>query len=269
MEEIAVQVYLVSDSTGETVSGVSRSAFAHFENIRVEEHLWSLIRTKGQIDKLALKLQKDKGIVLYTIANAELQEYLRETCAKLQVLSIPVLAEVVSALSSFLGIKTINQPGRQHMMNEEYFSRINAINFSLAHDDGLSNFDVNNADIILVGPSRTSKSPTSIYLAYRGYKTANIPFVIGQKLPEIKKDSFVVGLLINSERLIEIRKNRISNLDNRENSSYIDYELVNQEIMEAKKLYQKNKWPIIDVTRKSVEETAATIIKLYEQKKEI
>lgn len=267
MEERVVQVYLVSDSTGETVSGISRAAFAHFENIEVEEHLWSLVRTKGQIDKLALRLQKNKGIVLYTLANNELQEYLREVCAKLQVLAIPVLAGVVSTLSSFLGIKAITQPGRQHLMNEEYFSRINAINFSLAHDDGLSNFDINDADIILIGPSRTSKSPTSIYLAYRGYKTANIPFVIGQKLPDIRKDSFVVGLLINPDRLVEIRKNRILNLDNREDSSYIDYEIVAQEIKEAKKLYQKNQWPIIDVTRKSVEETAANIIKLYEHKK--
>ncbi len=266
MENI-VQVYLVSDSTGETVSSVSRSALAHFENIKVEEHLWSLVRTKGQIDKLALKLQKNKGIVMFTIANVELQEYLRETCAKLQILAIPILAEIVATLSSYLGIKMLTQPGRQHTMNEEYFTRINAINFTLAHDDGLANFDIKNADIVLIGPSRTSKSPTSIYLAYRGYKTANIPFVIGQKISTIEGNALIVGLLINPDRLIEIRKNRLLNIREDGNSNYIDYEIVHQEILEAKKLYQKNNWPIIDVTRKSVEETAANIIKLYEQHK--
>jgi len=265
-----LHVYLVSDSTGETVSNVSRSVLAHFENMEVEEHLWSLVRTKGQIDKLASSLQKNHGIVMYTLVNEELQEYLRETCAKLQVLAIPVLAEVISILSSHLGVKTINLPGRQHTMNEEYFTRINAINFALAHDDGQAYFDVNKADIILVGPSRTSKSPTAMYLAYRGYKAANVPFVMGQKLPEelekIEK-AMVVGLLINPDRLIEIRKNRIVSMNDVSNTSYVDYTKVEQEIAEAKKIYQQHGWPIIDVTRKSVEETAATIIKLYEQRK--
>jgi regulator of PEP synthase PpsR (kinase-PPPase family) len=260
-----IHIYLVSDSTGETVSSVARSSIAHFDNLKIEEHLWSLVRTKGQIDKLADKLQKNKGIVMFTIADIELQEYLRETCAKLQVLAVPVLSEVVATLSSYLGIKTINQPGRQHTMNEEYFTRINAINFALTHDDGQANFDVKNADIVLVGPSRTSKSPTSIYLAYRGYKTANIPFVFEQKLPEISEGPFIVGLLINPERLIEIRKNRILDMDIG-NSNYIDYDQVQQEVLAAKKLYQQKNWPIIDVTRKSVEETAANIIKLYEQR---
>ncbi len=266
MEEV-VHIYLVSDSTGETVSSVTRSSLAHFEDLKIEEHLWTLVRTRGQIDKLANNLQKHKGIVMFTIANSELQEYLRETCAKLQILAIPVLSEVVSTLSSYLGIKPINQPGRQHTMNEEYFTRINAINFALAHDDGQANFNIKNADIVLIGPSRTSKSPTSIYLAYRGYKTANIPFVMSQKLPEIKEGPLIVGLLINSERLVEIRKNRILNINEGNNINYIDYDQVHQELIEAKKIYQQNKWPIIDVTRKSVEETAANIIKLYEQRK--
>lgn len=265
-----LNVFLVSDSTGETVTNVSRSALAHFEDIEIEEHLWTLVRTKGQIDKLAKSLQKNHGIVMYTLVNEELQEYLRETCAKLQVLAIPVLAEVVATLSSYLGIKTINLPGRQHTMNEEYFTRINAINFALAHDDGQAYFDINKADIILIGPSRTSKSPTSIYLAYRGYKTANIPFVMGQKLPdEIKniEKALVVGLVINPERLIEIRKNRIVSMNDISNNNYVDCLKVEQEVVEAKRFFQQNRWPIIDVTRKSVEETAANIIKLYEQRK--
>ena len=259
-----VNVYLVSDSTGETVLSVSRSALAHFEDLEVEEHLWTLVRSKAQIDKLVVQLQKKKGIVMFTIANMDLQDYLRDLCSKLQILAIPVLSEVVSTLSSYLGLKTLTQPGRQHKMNEEYFSRINAINFTLAHDDGLAGFDINQSDIILVGPSRTSKSPTSIYLAYRGYKTANIPFVVGQKFPDLNKKFFIVGLIINLERLIDIRKNRMTNIKELGNS-YVDYENVQHEILEAKKLYQKNKWPIIDVTRKSVEEIAANVIKLYEQ----
>jgi regulator of PEP synthase PpsR (kinase-PPPase family) len=264
-----IHLYLVSDSTGETVSGVARACLAHFEDLKAEEHLWSLVRTKGQIDKLSSALQKNKGIVLFTIVNNELEEYLRETCAKLQILAIPVLSGVVATLSSYLGINTIKQPGRQHMMNEEYFTRINAINFALAHDDGQATFDVNEADIVLVGPSRTSKSPTSIYLAYRGYKTANVPFVIGQKLPKIEDHPFVVGLTLNPERLIEIRKNRMLNLNEKIHNDYVDYVLVKEEVLEAKKIYRQHNWPIIDVTRKSVEETAANVIKLYEQKKRL
>lgn len=265
-----IHLYLVSDSTGETVLSVARSAFAHFEGFKIEEHLWSLVRTKGQIDKLSNQIQKNQGIVMFTIANEALQKYLREICVELQVLAIPILSEVVSTISSYLGVKAISQPGRQHAMNEDYFSRINAINFSLAHDDGQSYFDISNADIILVGPSRTSKSPTSIYLAYRGYKTANIPFISGQKLPDILttlEKPLIIGLLINSERLIEIRKTRLVNLNQSSNNNYIDYDAVDKELLQAKKLYQRYGWPIIEVTRKSVEETSANIIKLYEQKK--
>lgn len=265
-----IHIYLVSDSTGETVINVARSALAHFEDLHMEEHLWSLVRTKGQIDKLATALQKNKGIVMYTLVNEELQGYLREICSNLQILAIPVLLEVVSALSTYLGMKTINLPGRQHVLNEEYFTRISAINFALAHDDGQAYFDISNADIILVGPSRTSKSPTSIYLAYRGYKTANIPYVSGQKLPEIiekLEKPLIVGLLVSPERLVDIRKNRINNLNDATNYNYIDYDKVQEEVLEAKKIYQKNKWPIIDVTKKSVEEAATNIISLYEQKK--
>lgn len=266
MEE-TFHIYLVSDSTGETVTSVARSSLAHFENIKFEEHLWTMVRTKGQLERLASALQKQKGIVMFTIVNIELQKHLRDICSKLQLLAIPVLEDVVNSLSTYLGVKTINQPGRQHMMNEEYFSRMNAINFALAHDDGQANFDVKDADIILVGPSRTSKSPTSIYLAYRGFKTANIPFVLGQKFPEIKEDVLVVGLLLNPERLVEIRKNRLLNVKEFRSSDYVEYEKVKEEIIEAKKLYQLRNWPMIDVTRKSVEETAANIIKLYQQRK--
>ncbi len=267
-----IHIYLVSDSTGETVLSIARSALAHFDGVVVEEHLWPLVRTKGQIDRLAKDLAKEHGIVMFTMVNEEIKEYLSEVCAKLHVLAIPVLAEVVKSLSHYLEVKITNQPGRQHTMDEEYFKRMNAINFALTHDDGQAYFDLNSADIILVGPSRTSKSPTSIYLAYRGYKTANIPYVFGQKLPESldKVESpLVVGLLINPERLVDIRKNRLVNLNEVTNYNYVDHDLVHQELAEAKKIYKQHNWPIIDVTRKSVEEVAANIISIYNQRNSI
>lgn len=264
-----IHIYLVSDSTGETVLSVARSSFAHFEGLRVEEHLWSLIRTKGQIDRLAKALEKEHGIVMFTMANDELKEYLSEICSKLYILAIPVLSEVVKSLSGYLKIKAINNSGRQHALDEEYFKRMNAINYSLAHDDGQISMDLESADIILIGPSRTSKSPTSVYLAYRGYKTANIPYVLGQELPESLKNLekvLVVGLLINPERLMDIRKNRLVNINDISNHGYVDQDMVYQELKEVKKIYKQNHWPIIDVTRKSVEEVAANIITIYNQR---
>ena len=266
-----IHVYLVSDSTGETVLSVARSALAHFDGLHVEEHLWSLVRTKGQIDKLAKELEKNHGIVMFTMINEELKEYLQEICVKSHVLSIPVLAEAVNSISNYLEVKVTSQSGRQHAMDEDYFKRMNAINFALTHDDGQSYFDLKKADIILIGPSRTSKSPTSIYLAYRGYKVANIPYISGQSLPGIleKLDGpLIVGLVINHERLIEIRKNRLVNLNEVSNYNYVDLDVVRQEVTEVKRLYQKNNWPVIDVTRKSVEETATNIITMYKQKKD-
>lgn len=268
-----IHVYLVSDSTGETVLSVARSALAHFDGLLIEEHLWSLVRTKGQIDKLAKEIEREHGIVMFTLVNEELRNYLLEICAKFHVLSIPVLSEVVNSLANYLEVKVTNQPGRQHSMDEDYFKRMSAINFALTHDDGQAHFDLNKADIILIGPSRTSKSPTSIYLAYRGYKTANIPFVLGQNLPEVLNNlenpsTLIVGLLINTGRLIEIRKSRLVNLNEVKNYNYIDIELVEEEILEAKKLYQKNNWPVMDVTRKSVEEIAANIITMFKLRQE-
>lgn len=263
-----VKVFLVSDSTGETVTNISRSVFAHFDNLDVEEHLWSMVRSKKQIDKLEKMMSDKDSIVMFTFSNEELQNYLLNTCTAHNILAIPVLSQVVSILSTYLKQKPIYASGRQHKMNEEYFSKISAINYALEHDDGQAYHNLKEAEIILIGPSRTSKSPTSIYLAYRGYKVANIPFINGQELPQILfelKDKLIVGLIINCERLIELRKNRLLNLKENSNSNYTDYEQVTQEIMAARKLYQKYNWPVIDVTRKSVEETCANIIQFYEQ----
>lgn len=265
-----IKLYLVSDSTGETVISIAKAAVAHFNDLKAEEHLWGLVRTKGQIDKFIRTIQKDPGIVMFTIANDELQDYLRKECVKLGVLAIPVLAEVVTTLSIYLGLRPESQPGRQHKMDDEYFSRINAINFSLSHDDGQGNNELDKADIIILGPSRTSKSPTCVYLSYRGYKAANVPIILGQSLPKILEElsnPLIVGLTIDPRRLVEIRKNRLINILEKNHNDYVDYEFVEQEVLEAKKLYKLHNWAVIDVTRKSVEETAANIIKLYENKK--
>lgn len=265
-----VHLYLVSDSTGETVLNVSRAAFAHFENLRIQEYSWSMVRTKGQIDKLSEELKLQPGIVLFTLVNQELKNYLQETCSKLHIFCIPVLDQVVGILSEYLKKEIHDNPGKQHSLDEDYFRRMNAINYTIAHDDGQSFSDLENADIILIGPSRTSKTPTSVYLAYRGYKTANIPFVLGQELPIILDDlkkPLIVGLIINNQRLIEIRKNRLLNIHEMANNTYIDEELVHQELLEARRIYKKKSWEIMDVSRKSVEETAANIIALYRDKK--
>lgn len=263
-----IDVYIVSDSTGETVLNVSRAALSHFENIEVIEHTWSMVRTKLQIDKLIDTLKKRPGIVLFTLMDSDHQHYLRDSCSKINVLAIPVLSEIVSVLSTYLNKPLVNIPGRKHALNEEYYSRINAINYAIAHDDGQSYLDISKADIILVGPSRTSKSPTSIYLAYRGYKTANIPYVLDQELPnqlfEVKKP-LIIGLWINPESLVEIRKNRLANFD-KEQINYTNFDTVREELLQARKLYKKNNWPIIDVSKKSVEETATSIINFYENR---
>jgi regulator of PEP synthase PpsR (kinase-PPPase family) len=264
-----IHVYLVSDSTGETVLSIARAALAHFDAVQIEEHLWSLVRTKGQIDRLAKQMEKDHGIVMFTIIDEEIKAYLNEVCAKLHILAIPVLSGIVNSLANYLEVKISKQPGRQHNLDEEYFKRMNAINYALIHDDGQAYFDLNDADIILVGPSRTSKSPTSIYLAYRGFKTANVPYVLGQKLPDSLKSlkkALIVGLLINPDRLVDIRKNRLVHLNDVNNNTYTDQDLVYEEIAEARKVFKQNNWPIIDVTRKSVEEVAANIISMYNQK---
>ncbi len=264
-------LHLVSDSTGETVSSVARSVMVQFEGMNVEEHFWALVRTKYQIDKVVEGIQKHKGFVLYTIADPELQRYLKKQCQKLNVPSVSVLSRIVSDLSSFFGTKPTGQAGRQYELNEEYFSRVEAINFALTHDDGQSVWDLDEADMIVVGVSRSSKSPTSMYLAYRGFRAANVPYVPGVDLPEGLEnltEPLIVGLTINPDVLVQIRKNRLLQLNEGRIGAYTSHEEVEEEVLEARKFFVKHGWPIIDVTRRSVEETAAKIIQLYQQKKE-
>lgn len=264
-------LHLVSDSTAETVSSIARATIAQFDNIDVREHTYVLVRTRGQIDQVLDSVRENPGFLMYTISDKSLRKQLKQGCEELNVPCISVLSRVISDLSSFLGRKTSSHqaPGRQHEMDEEYFSRVEAINFALMHDDGQSVWDLDEADIILVGASRTSKSPTSMYLANKGYRVANVPYVPGVPLPDIifeLKNVLVVGLTISPEMLVQIRKNRLLSLSENRETDYINMESVKKELQDSRKLFTKKSWPMIDVSRRSVEETAACIIQLYSEK---
>jgi regulator of PEP synthase PpsR (kinase-PPPase family) len=264
-------LHLVSDSTGETVSNVARATIAQFDDVEAQEHIWSLIRTRGQLDKVLAGIEAHPGVVMYTLVDKNLRDVLKSECLKRSLPCIPVLAPILAELTTYLGIESSSLPGRQHELDEKYFSRVEAINYTLAHDDGQATWDLNDADIILIGVSRTSKSPTCVYLAHRGFKTANIPFVSADLLPpdlELLKKPLIVGLTIGSERLIQIRKTRLQSLKQEEDTNYVDLEKVEQEIKESRRLFQKHKWPVIDVTRRSVEETAANIIQHFHDRME-
>ena len=265
-------LHLVSDSTGETVSSVSRAAMVQFEDAQPQEHVWSLVRTKGQLEKVIQGLDEFPGAVMYTLVNSELRKELRKACMQRHLPCIPVLGPVIRELSAYLNEEATEKPGLQHELSENYFKRVEAINYTLAHDDGQGHWELENADIVLVGVSRTSKSPTCIYLANRGFKTANVPFVAGCPLPEklfhLKeqaKPPLVVGLTISLDRLLQIRKSRLITLNQQQDTSYVDGEAVEAEIEEAKKLFRQQGWPMIDVTRRSVEETAALIIQHHQK----
>lgn len=264
-------LHLVSDSTGETVSSVVRAAMAQFEHLDAEEHTWSLVRTRSQMEKVIQAIREEPGPVLYTVVEQSLTELLKRTCDELRVPCIPVLGKVVAELSGYFGVESHAQPGRQHEMNEEYFTRVEAINFALAHDDGQAHWELEEADIVLVGPSRTSKSPTCVYLAYKGFKSANVPYVLDCPLPpslESLRRPLVVGLTISPDRLQQIRRTRLQSLKQEEETNYIDSEAIQREIDASRKLFHRHRWPVIDVTKRSVEETAATIAQYYQKHRE-
>jgi len=258
-------VHLISDSTGDTLLNVAGAIFSQFDDLETKEYLWTLILTMPQLEKTVKLVEKKKGIVLHTIANKEHMAYLEESCRSMGVLCLNVLGDLVAKISESIHEKPNPGPGKQHVIDEDYFKKIDAINFSIMHDDGQHTENMQNADIILVGVSRTSKSPTSMYLAYRGYKTANIPFVLNRKFPDLREftNSLVIGLSMSATRMVEIRKNRLVSINEKPNSEYADIEKITEEIAESRKMCLKNGWPIIDVSDKSVEETAAKVIQEY------
>ncbi len=264
-------LHLVSDSTGETVGSVARAALVQFEDVDAEEFSWTLVRSKAQIDRVIDGIREDPGVVMYTLVDPVLRDMLKKECLLRGLPCIEVLAGVVAELSAYLGLESHARTGKQHELNEEYFTRMDAINYALAHDDGQAHWEMAEADVIILGVSRTSKSPTCMYLAYKGYKAANIPLVLDCPLPpsllELKKP-LILGLTINPERLQQIRKTRLQSLSQEGETNYIDMEYMQKEIAEARKLYSKHRWPVIDVTKRSVEETAATIVQYIKKHQE-
>ena len=263
------QIYLISDSTGETLDRVFLAIKAQFKNIEYDVKSYFFTRTENQATKIIDEATKnDNAIILYTIVDTSLAKFLANKGNEKKIPCFSVLGNLIMNFSKLLNQKASHVPSGQHALNEEYYERIEAIQFTMAHDDGNLVEDVDKADLILLGVSRTSKTPTSIYLANRGYKTLNIPLVNEQSIPEsLKKNpklSCVVGLTTEPQRLVDIRKNRMNTLKEKENTNYTNINKIEKEINEAKRTFIKYKWPIIDVTRKSVEETAASIIKIYE-----
>lgn len=258
-------LHLVSDSTGETVHSVARACLVQFDDAQAVEHVWSMVRTRSQIDRVIAGVEANPGLVLFTLVNDTLRQLLQEGCRRLQVQAIPVLDPIIGALASYLHRKSRGVPGKQHLLDSEYFARIDAMTFALNHDDGQSSWGLNDADVCLVGVSRTSKTPTCLYLANRGIKAANVPFVPGVPLPpELigATHPLIVGLTNDPERLIQLRRNRLDLLHHSGASEYTDIEAVRAEVREARRVFVQMHWPVIDVTRRSIEETAAAIMKL-------
>jgi regulator of PEP synthase PpsR (kinase-PPPase family) len=263
------QIYLISDSTGETLDRIFLALKAQFKNIKYKVHSYSFTRTENQILKILEDAKKNENsVILYTIVDNNLAKYLSNVSDKKKIPCFGVLGNLILNFSKILNQKASHEPSGQHVLNDEYYDRIEAIQFTMNHDDGNLVNDIEKSDIILVGVSRTSKTPTSIYLANKGFKTSNIPLVNENSLPKMLKDNpqitCVVGLNTEPERLVDLRKNRMSSLKETENIKYTDIENIKKEIEDAKKTFRKYRWPSIDVTRKSVEETAASIIKIHE-----
>jgi len=264
-------LHLVSDATGETIEAMAKAALAQFEKIEADKHIWPMIRTPKQMDTIMEFIAERPGLVMYTLVNEQIRKALTRRCAQLNIPHVSVLDPVIEALGQFFGAQARGLPGRQHEMDAHYFDRIDALHFTMAHDDGQLAQDLRVADIILVGVSRTSKTPTSIYLANKGFKTANVPFVPGIPLPnELERplDALVVGLTASPERLVQVRSNRLEALHQRSRTPYIDLETVREEVKACQRFCRSRGWPVIDVTRRSIEETAAAILKLQSDRLE-
>jgi [pyruvate, water dikinase]-phosphate phosphotransferase / [pyruvate, water dikinase] kinase len=263
-----LHLHLVSDSTGETLITVARAAAAQYEGVSAIEHVYPLVRSSTQLERVISEIEAAPGIVLYTLVESELSVRLEEACRETSSPALSVLSPVHSLLQAYLGTASTARPGAQHMLNAEYFKRIDAMNFTLMHDDGQLPDDIEEADVLLLGVSRTSKTPTAIYLANRGLKTANIPLVPGIPLAphiEAARKPLKVGLIASAERIVQIRENRILSLNASENTDYTDRDSVAEELAFSRRLFAKNRWPVIDVTRRSIEETAAAILDHYRE----
>ena len=264
-----LHLHLVSDATGETNHQIARACLVQFDGVRVKEHVWSLVRTRSYLDKVVAGVEANPGPVLFTLIDGELREKLENACRRLEVPCIPVLDPILRALGDHLGLESHGRPGRQHELDAAYFRRIDAMDFTLAHDDGQWLHDLEDADIVIVGVSRTSKTPTSLYLANRGFKTANVPIVPGVPVPDELfhlKRPMVVSFTTDPARLIQIRRNRVLMLKQREETDYVALERVRKEVADARQIATRQNWQIIDVTRRSIEETAASVLQKLEER---
>ncbi len=258
-------LHLVSDATGETLNAVAKAATAQFDKGIPIEHTYALVRTTRHLDRVLSQIEDMPGIVIYTLVNYDLRDMLEQRCADLNLPCLSVLDPVIQIIGTYLGSEISHRPGGQHSLTPEYFQRIEALQYTMAHDDGQSAQDLHAADIILLGVSRTSKTPTCIYLANRGLKAANIPVVPNISLPEsllTLSKPLIVGLTTNPDRLIQVRRNRLLSMNENNETTYTDMDLVVEEVRYARRLFAQNNWPVIDVTRRSIEETAAAILNL-------
>ena len=263
------QIYQVSDSTGETLDRIFLAIKAQFLDFKCKTIHYSFTRTENQIDKIIAKCKEEKNvIILYTIIDKNLSKSLAVKCKENNIPSFEILGNIISDFSKLLKKEPIRKPGGQHVLDEEYYNRIEAVQFTISHDDGKIISDLEKSDVILVGVSRTSKTPTSIYLANRGYKVSNIPIIPNKDLPleliESSKKTCVVGLVCDVVRLLDVRRNRIHSMNEDRPVDYTNEKKILNELESSKQLFKKHSWPIIDVTRKSVEETAASIIKILD-----
>lgn len=262
-----LHLHLLSDSTGETLETVAKSALALFDGVETVKHFWPMVRTEGHLNRTLEEVSANPGLVLFTLVSAEMRLALESRCALLGIPAVAVLDPVVDALSAMLGQSAKANRGRQHSLDAAYFSRVEAIQFTIAHDDGAGADRWDEADIVLAGVSRTSKTPTSIYLANRGFKTVNVPLVIESPPPAILyelKKPLIVGLVINPDRLIQVRRNRLLSLSQAPETDYVDADAVQREVAFARRIFADQNWPVIDVTRRSIEEVAAAIINLHQ-----
>jgi regulator of PEP synthase PpsR (kinase-PPPase family) len=258
-------MHMVSDATGETLNTVARAATAYYAGYQPIEHIYTLVRTSKQLDRMIGEVEKQPGIVLYTIADTRLKAEIEQRCEALSIPCISILDPVIASLATYLNAKSKPHIGGQHVLNAEYFQRIDALNYTMAHDDGQITQDLESADVVLLGVSRSSKTPTSIYLANRGIKTANIPLVPGIPTPpglSKLQHPLIVGLIASADRISQIRRHRLLTLNEGRDTSYVDRKAITEELLAMRKLCSANNWPIIDVTRRSIEETAAAVINL-------
>lgn len=263
-----LHLHLLSDSTGETLEMLAKAALAQFEGSEVIRHFWPMVRSQQHLDRIMGEIGANPGLVFFTLANADIRARLEERCVALGLPVVPVLDAAVAALESALGQHPKARPGSQHIMDEAYFKRVEAIHYTIAHDDGVGWENWEAADIVLAGVSRSSKTPTSIYLANRGYKVANIPIVVESPPPALLyglKHPLVIGLTTAPERLVQVRRNRLLALNQAPETDYVDSERVTREVQYARRMFADNDWPVIDVTRRSIEETAAAIINFYNE----